>query len=70
MVPVEQPARHQARDARADAKSSRQASRSRPAALPAWESFPVTDRQRLVRAILQAARRQVEARSASHRPTT
>ena len=64
MMPVEQHARHQARNARADAESSRQAPRSRPQALPAWESFPLADRQRLVHAILQAARRQVEARSA------
>jgi hypothetical protein len=34
-------------------------------ALPKWESFPVEDRHRLVRTILQAARRQVEARPAS-----
>lgn len=27
--------------------------------LPPWESFPTGDRQRLVRAILQAAQRQV-----------
>ena len=65
MMPVEQHARHQARDARADAKRSRQAPRSRPAALPVWESFPLADRQRLVAVILQAARRQVAARSAS-----
>jgi hypothetical protein len=70
MMPVEQHARHRARDVRADAERSRQAPRSRPVALPAWESFPLADRQRLVRAILQAARRQVEARSASRRSTT
>jgi len=70
MMPVEQHVRHQARDARADAKRSRQAPRSRPEALPVWESFPLADRQRLVRAILQAARRQVEARAVSRRPTT
>lgn len=29
-------------------------------ALPRWENFPLEDRQRLVRTILQAARRQVE----------
>jgi len=34
-------------------------------ALPKWESFPVEDRRRLVRTILQAARRQVEARPAN-----
>ena len=33
--------------------------------LPRWESFSVEDRHRLVRTILQAARRQVEARPAS-----
>jgi hypothetical protein len=65
MMPVEQHTRHQARDARADAKRSRRAPRSGPEALPTWESFPPADRQRLVTAILQAARRQVEARSAS-----
>ena len=65
MMPIEQHARHQARDARANAERGRQAPRSRPAALPAWESFPLADRERLVRAVLQAARRQVEARSAS-----
>jgi hypothetical protein len=65
MMPVEQHARHQAGDARAAAERSHQAPRSRPEALPVWESFPQADRQRLVRAILQAARRQVEARSAS-----
>jgi hypothetical protein len=37
-------------------------------ALPGWESFPPEDRHRLVRTILQAARRQVEARPASGRP--
>jgi hypothetical protein len=65
MMPVEQHARHQARAARADAACGRQAPRSRPVALPAWESFPLADRQRLVTAILQAARRQVATRSAS-----
>ena len=34
-------------------------------ALPRWESFPLEDRHRLVRTILQAAHRQVEARPAS-----
>jgi hypothetical protein len=29
-------------------------------ALPRWESFPLEDRHRVVRTILQAARRQVE----------
>jgi hypothetical protein len=65
MMPVEQHARHQARAARADAERSRQAPWSRSEVLPAWESFPPADRQRLVTAILQAARRQVAARSAS-----
>jgi hypothetical protein len=36
--------------------------------LPTWESFPVEDRHRLVRVILQAARHQVEVRPTSHRP--
>jgi len=35
-------------------------------ALPRWESFPLEDRHRLVCTILQAARRQVEARPASN----
>ena len=70
MMPVEQHTRHPARDARADAAPSRQAPRRRSEALPAWESFPLTDRQRLVTAILQAARRQVEGGSASRRSMT
>jgi hypothetical protein len=70
MMPVEQHARHPARDTRADAERSRQAPRSRPEALPAWESFPLANRQRLVTAILQAARRQVATRSASRLATT
>jgi hypothetical protein len=70
MMPVQQHVRHHARDARSDAGSSRLAPRSRPEELPTWESFPLADRQRLVRALLQAARRQVEARSVSSLPTT
>ncbi|HET7517491.1 MAG TPA: hypothetical protein VFN05_07320 [Actinomycetes bacterium] len=70
MMPVEQHTRHPARDARVDVALSRQVPRSRPEALPAWESFPLADRQRLVTVILQAARRQVEARSASRLATT
>jgi len=70
MMPVQQHARHHARDARSDAGSSRLVPRSRPEELPTWESFPLADRQRLVRALLQAARRQVEARSVSSLPTT
>jgi hypothetical protein len=69
MMPVEQHARHQTRDARADAEPSQQVPRSRPEALPAWESFPLADRQRLVTVILQAARRQIEAGSASRLAT-
>jgi hypothetical protein len=69
MMPVQQHARHHARDARMDTGSSRQAPRSRSEALPTWESFPLADRQRLVRAILQAAHRQVEARSTSRLST-
>ena len=37
-------------------------------ALPAWESFPVEDRHRVVRTILQAARRQVETRPTDRHP--
>jgi hypothetical protein len=69
-MPVEQHARHPARAARADAGPSRRAPRSKPEALPAWQSFPLADRQRLVTVILQAARRQVEARSARRLATT
>jgi hypothetical protein len=69
-MPIQQHGWHQAREARADAESSRQAPRSRPVALPTWESFPLADRQRLVTVILQAARRQVEARAASRLATT
>jgi len=65
MMPVEQHARHQARAVSADAALSPQVPRSGPVALPAWESFPLADRQRLVTAILQAACRQVACRSAS-----
>jgi hypothetical protein len=36
-------------------------------ALPAWESFQAEDRRRLVQAILQAARRQVEQTSSADR---
>jgi hypothetical protein len=36
--------------------------------LPAWESFPLEDRHRLVRTILQAARRQVEVQPTSSHP--
>jgi hypothetical protein len=41
-----------------------------PPYLPTWESFTTVDRQRLVRAILQAARRQlttVQVRTAPER---
>lgn len=53
-------------DERAAASSAQRPSPRRTPALqvPAWESFPTADRQRLVRAILQTARRQVEARPA------
>jgi hypothetical protein len=64
MMPIQQHAWQHARDARSDAGSSHLAPLSRPLALPRWESFPLADRQRLVTALLQAARRQVEARSA------
>jgi len=70
MMPVQQHGWHHARDERSDAGSSRLAARSQLVALPTWESFPLADRQRLVRAILQAARRQVAAGLASRLPTT
>lgn len=41
---------------------------TRRPALPAWESFALDDRQRLVRTILHAARRKVEVRATSSRP--
>lgn len=44
------------------------ATRSGTRELPPWESFPREDRHRLVRTILQAARRQVEAGPGSGRP--
>jgi hypothetical protein len=44
------------------------AARNEMLALPPWESFPLEDRHRLVRTILQAARRQVEARPTSSHP--
>jgi len=48
-------------------RDSQPAGRTKPA-LPTWESFPLEDRRRLVRTILQAARRQVEARPLSTSP--
>jgi hypothetical protein len=41
---------------------------SRTRELPTWESFPLEDRHRLVRVILQAARHQVETRSTGSLP--
>jgi len=38
-----------------------------PRALPRWESFAAEDRARVVRAVLHAARRQVES-TATRRP--
>lgn len=60
-------AAHRGRDERAVAMSAqRPRPRTTPALqLPAWESFPAADRQRLVRTILQTARRQVEAQPAA-----
>ena len=60
-----------AHQARRHSKNPRQQGESGPLipgetrALPRWESFPAEDRHRLVRTILQAARRQMEARPAS-----
>ncbi len=39
------------------------------ATLPNWESFPVGDRDRLVRLILRTARRQIEAGPVGRLPT-
>ena len=36
--------------------------------LPAWESFATTDRQRLVRTVLEVAHRQIGIRPVSLRP--
>jgi hypothetical protein len=55
----EQRVREHDRDERADAKSSPVTAHQRQA-LPTWESFPLEDRHRVVNALLQAARRQVE----------
>ncbi len=54
-------------DERAEA-GSEQARASRMPGLPTWESFAVGDRQRLVSAILQAARRQVGTRPVDRLP--
>jgi hypothetical protein len=51
------------------AGNSLQARRSGTATLPTWESFPVGDRDRLVRQILRTARRQVEAGPIGRLPT-
>lgn len=57
----------ESRAERAEAESSLVTS-SRRAQLPSWESFAVGDRQRLVRAILHAARRQVTTSSLAQEP--
>jgi hypothetical protein len=41
---------------------------TQPRTLPRWESFPLEDRHRLVCAILQAARHQVEMPSRRSQP--
>jgi hypothetical protein len=59
---------HQARRHRKNPRQKGESGPLTPGAtreLPRWESFSVEDRHRLVRTILQAARRQVEARPAS-----
>jgi hypothetical protein len=65
-MPGTHPAAQHGRDGRAAATSAqRPIARTTPVPeVPAWETFPVADRQRLVRTILQTARRQVEARPA------
>jgi hypothetical protein len=50
---------------RPGAGSDLRATASGTLGLPSWESFPVADRHRLVDALLQLARRQVEARPVS-----
>ncbi len=57
----------ESRAERAEAGSSLVTSSGMPG-LPSWESFAVGDRQRLVRAILQAARRQVTTNSLAQLP--
>ena len=54
-------------DARTQHRDRQLSGRTRPT-LPRWESFPLEDRRRLVRTILQAARRQVETRATSSHP--
>jgi hypothetical protein len=44
------------------------AHQARTRELPTWESFPLEDRHRLVRVILQAARHQVETRPTGSLP--
>jgi hypothetical protein len=53
--------------ARMHRRDQRLGGRTRPA-LPTWESLPLEDRHRLVRTIVQAARRQLEAGPASSNP--
>jgi hypothetical protein len=52
---------------RPGAGSDLRATASGALGLPSWESFPAADRHRLVDALLQLARRQVEARPVSGR---
>jgi hypothetical protein len=59
---------HQARPQRTTPRQTRENGPAMPGEtreLPRWASFSVEDRHRLVRTILQAARRQVEAVPAS-----
>jgi hypothetical protein len=58
------------REERLAAGNSLRAKASGTPMLPRWESFPVGDRDRLVRQILRTARRQVEVGPAGRLPTT
>ena len=51
-----------------DREEEAEAANTRRPALPAWESFPLDDRQRLIRTILLAARHQIEERATNSRP--
>jgi hypothetical protein len=59
-MPGQERARTQRRDQQLSGRTS--------LTLPRWESFPLEDRHRLVRTILQTARRHVETRPTSSHP--
>jgi hypothetical protein len=63
----QQRGRNQRREAPAERAHPRSGLRARPS-LPTWESFPAEERHRVVSAILQAVRRQVETRAMDRLP--